>query len=63
MSYILSVVYGFSLLVQIPLFSTVMERLRVAFPHVHIKIYRKANFGFGFYIFLLFIRYLIYLSL
>jgi hypothetical protein len=35
MSYILSVVYGLTIIIYIPLFATVMERLRVAFPQIH----------------------------
>lgn len=35
MSYVLSSVYGVSILIYIPLFRTVMERLRVHFPVAH----------------------------
>lgn len=35
MSYVLSTVYGVSILIYIPLFWTVMERLRVHFPVAH----------------------------
>jgi hypothetical protein len=63
MSLILSTVYGVTILIYIPLFWTVMERLRVAFPVVHAQIKSKVNIAFTFLIVLLFIRYAIYLSL
>jgi TRAP-type mannitol/chloroaromatic compound transport system permease small subunit len=63
MSYILSVVYGLTIIIYIPLFTTVMERLRVAFPQVHSKIKIKVNLVFTLFLFLLFVRYAIYLSL
>lgn len=63
MSYILSVVYGVTILIYIPLFWVVMERLRVAFPVVHAQLKSKVNIAFAFLIVLLFVRYAIYLSL
>jgi len=63
MSYVLSTVYGVSILIYIPLFWTVMERLRVHFPVAHSQIKSRVNLAFGLLIGLLFIRYAIYLSL
>lgn len=63
MSYILATVYGLTIIIYIPLYSTVMERLRVAFPDVHMQLYRKVNIGFVCVMILLGIRYAIYLSL
>lgn len=63
MSYVLSSVYGLAIIIYIPLFSTVMERLRVAFPEIHSKIRTKVNLAFTCLILLLIIRYAIYLSL
>jgi hypothetical protein len=63
MSIVLSSVYGLSILIYIPLFVTVMERLRVAFPQVHQGIKQKVNLIFTLLLLLLFIRYFIYLSM
>lgn len=63
MSYVLAIVYGLTIIVYIPLYSTVMERLRVAFPDFHTQLYKKVNVGFVCVMILLGVRYLIYLSL
>ena len=63
MSIVLSSVYGLSILIYIPLFVTVLERLRVAFPQVHEGIKLKVNLMFSLLLLLLFIRYFIYLSM
>jgi hypothetical protein len=63
MSIVLAVVYGLTIVVYIPLYSTVMERLRVAFPEFHLKLYRKVNVGFILMMVLVTLRYAIYLSL
>lgn len=63
MSIILAVVYGLAIVVYIPLYSTVMERLRVAFPEFHLHLYKKVNVGFILMMVLVTLRYAIYLSL
>ena len=63
MSYVLATVYGLTIIIFIPLYSTVMERLRVAYPDIHMQLYRKVNIGFVCVMILLSLRYAIYLSL
>ena len=63
MSFLLSAVYFIIILLFLPLFATVTERLRVAFPSVHSKIKTKVNMGFAVFMLIILVRYLIYLCL
>jgi hypothetical protein len=61
MSVILATLYLFLMVIYIPLFSTIMERLRVAFPITYQNIRSKVTIGFLALMLLMLIRYLIYL--
>ena len=63
MSIILSFVYLVTMVVYIPLFTTIMERLRVAFPSTYNALKVKVTIGFVAFMLLMLMRYLIYLCL
>ena len=61
-SFALASLYLLLMVIYIPLFSTIMERLRVAFPITHKNIRSKVTIGFLVLMLLLLTRYLIYLA-
>lgn len=61
MSIVLSTIYLFLMVIYIPLFSTILERLRVAFPAAYTKLKRMITVGFIAFMLLMLLRYMIYL--
>ena len=62
MSIILASLVLLTIVLYIPLFSTIMERLRVAFPITYKNIKGKVTIGFFALMTLMLFRYLIYLA-
>lgn len=58
----LASLYLLLMVIYIPLFSTIMERLRVAFPITYKNIRGKVTIGFFVLMLLMLTRYLIYLA-
>ena len=62
MSFILASLFLLTIILFIPLFVTILERMRVAFPITYKNIKGKVTLGFLALMLLMFVRYLIYLS-
>ena len=62
MSIILALLFLLTIILYIPLFSTIMERLRVAFPITYKNIKGKVTIGFLALMILMLFRYLIYIA-
>ena len=62
MSIILALLFLLTIILYIPLFSTIMERLRVAFPITFKSIRGKITLALLILMILMLTRYLIYLS-
>ena len=62
MSIILVLLFLLTIILYIPLFSTIMERLRVAFPITYKNIKGKVTIGFLALMILMLFRYLIYIA-
>lgn len=62
MSIVLASMFLLLMILYIPLFSTIMERLRVALPITYQNIRLKVTVGFFALMGLMLLRYLIYLS-
>lgn len=62
MSAFLAILYVFLIIIFIPLFVTIMERLRVSLPNTYKHIRGKVTIGFFVLMLIMLTRYLIYLS-
>lgn len=63
MSIFMSFVYLVIMLIYIPLFITVMQRLKIAFPNLHSTLNTKVTVVFVIYMFIMSFRYAVYLCL
>lgn len=63
MSITMSVVYGLLIIMYIPLFTTVMERLRIVFPGLYNSMKTQVTVVFVGFMILMFFRYSVYLCL
>ena len=63
MTTVLITVYFVAIMIYIPLFITVMKRLKLAYPEVHNSIRCQVNLGFACMMTLLLVRFVIYLSI
>jgi len=63
MSIWMSVVYGIIPIIYIPLFTTILQRLKTALPSLHAAVHKKATAVFVFFMLLIAFRYFVYFSL